>query len=118
MERKVKFEDAQKLKKQHPQTFYAPEPEELSRIRPGDFVKVCAYRERFWAEVISIKDGTITARIDNDLLTQWLRYNDIIKFKAEHVHNISPLAERKKGIRQSGKKPVAGKAKKKGRGLK
>jgi hypothetical protein len=39
----MKFSNAQILKARHPETFYAPDFEELrTNTQPGDFVKVCA----------------------------------------------------------------------------
>ncbi len=92
MEKEIKFEDAQELKKQYPETFYAPSSEDLKQIKPGDFVKICAYQERFWAEVISVNDDAITARVDNVLLMWHLKYNDIITFKTYNVYAILPKA--------------------------
>lgn len=109
MEKNIKFEDAQKLRKEHPKTFYAPTREELNRITPGDFVKVCAFQERFWVEVKSVKDGQITARIDNDLITPHLRYDQIISFRPENVYNILPAPIREK---LTGEKINPGNAKK------
>ena len=90
MKRDIEFEDAQKLKQQYPETFYAPDAEELASLQPGDFVKVCAYRERFWAEVVSVEGNTITARVDNNLIMWQLKYNDTITFEARNVYDITP----------------------------
>lgn len=90
MKKNIKFENAQELKKQYPDTFYAPEPEELQQLKPGDTVKVCACQERFWAEIVAIDDGMVTARVDNHLLMRQLRYNDLIAFHLDNVYNIFP----------------------------
>lgn len=97
MEKNIEFENAQKMKQQHPQTFYAPDDLELAALKPGDQVKVCTDNERFWTEVISVVDGIITSRVDNDLITEQLKYNDIITFKPENVYDIlSSLKVQKK----------------------
>jgi hypothetical protein len=103
MKKKIRFEDAQVLHQQYPDTFYAPDERTLKEISQGDLVKVCAFEERFWAEVISVKDGTITARIDNDLINRCLKYNEIIDFETRHVYNVirkalhSKIAQRLNG---------------------
>lgn len=112
MRKEIKFEDAQELKKQYPETFYAPSDKDLNKIEPGDFVKVCAFQERFWAEVISVNDDAITARVDNVLLMWHLKYNDIITFKTSNVYDILPKAAFIKNRIQR-KKP----GKSKGRGI-
>lgn len=90
MKKNIRFENAQELKQQYPDTFYAPEAEELQKLQPGDTVKVCALRERFWAEIVSIQDSMITARVDNHLLTPHLRYNDFIEFHVDNIYDIFP----------------------------
>jgi len=95
MEKEIKFENARELKEQHPATFYAPDKKELDRIAPGDFVRVCTDDERFWVEVVAVENGIITGRVDNDLITRRLKYNDIISFRPDNVFNISPAIERK-----------------------
>ena len=88
MKKIIKFEDAQALHQLHPDTFEAPTPEDLQDLKPGDFVKVCALRERFWAEVIAVETGVITARVDNNLIMNELSYNDTIRIKPENIYDI------------------------------
>jgi len=76
----ITFIDAQAMAIRHPETFEAPSKEELDQIKSGDSVKVCVDRERFWTQVISVDKEIIEARIDNDLIMDKLRYNDIIWF--------------------------------------
>jgi len=90
MKKKINFENAQQLRRQYPDTFYAPGEEELQKLQQGDMVKICALQERFWAEVISITDKIVTARVDNDLLMRQLKYNDIIDFHLDNVYDIMP----------------------------
>ena len=68
MEEHIKFENAQELQKQFPDTFFAPDKATLEQIGPGDFIKVCTDRERFWAEVISVEEGKVTAEVANMVL--------------------------------------------------
>lgn len=88
MEKKIRFVNAQKMKKQYPDSFYGPATKDLEALKPGDFVKVCAYQERFWAEVLEIEGQNVTARIDNDLITIKLSYNEKISFQKDHIYDI------------------------------
>lgn len=88
MKKKIHFENAQELHKQHPDTFYAPDVQSLEKIEAGDVVKVCASNERFWAEVIAVSASAITARVANHLFIADLKYGDIIKFQPAHVYDI------------------------------
>ena len=94
MKKEVKFENAQKLKKENPETFYAPELDELKQIKPGETVKVSAYNERFWVNVTAVDGDTITGKVVNYLLTRRLRFNDIVTFKLQNVYNIWSIEER------------------------
>ncbi len=103
MDRKIEFEDAQQLAKQYPDTFYAPDEDILSRIKSGDFIKVCTLNERFWIEVTSVSEGKITARVDNELLMDELHYNDIIEIEPRHVYDILPKGTNQKKEQKPGK---------------
>lgn len=106
MDTNIKFVDAQEMKRQYPDKFFAPDIEELVRIQPGDFIKVCTENERFWVEVISVEDGVITGRVDNDLITQTLRFNDVISLEPRHVYDIMPPpknVQKKKPAKRQGK---------------
>ena len=61
------FVDAQVMAKENPDTFEAPTEAELNEIEPGDFVKVCAKPERFWAIVECVDGDNIVAVVNNDL---------------------------------------------------
>lgn len=108
MERKIEFEDAQHLAKKYRDTFFAPTQEELNDIKPGDFIKVCASKERFWIEVISVENERIEGKAANDLLMDELRFNDTICVELRHVYDILPSPSTKKNIQ----------VRKKGKGLK
>jgi hypothetical protein len=90
--KKVIFIDAQQMKKEHPETFYAPTQEELDKIKIRDYAKVCVGRERFWVKVLKIEDETITGTIDNDLVfthEHGLKFDDVISFEKKNIYSIS-----------------------------
>lgn len=92
--------DAQEMARLHPATFSAPSPDDLSRVKPGDYVKVCSWAknltgrtERFWVEVLAVSDSGIVGRIDNDLVftnLHGLEYDDRIEFEARHIYACAP----------------------------
>lgn len=98
----AKLTDAQEMKVLHPDTFYAPSEEELSMLRVGDTVKICAESskpkeddcsERFWVEITEIHDQNCVGRIDNDLVNtdlHGLDCDDLVHFTKRHVYNIFP----------------------------
>lgn len=87
----IPFIDAQEKHRQHPDTFEILCEEELKRIKPGDGVKVCDGKERFWTVVkTSDPEGTrdITAQIDTILLRgQEYNFGDVVKFNLRHVYD-------------------------------
>lgn len=88
---KTIFENAQKLKEQHPETFEAPTREELDSIQEGSSVKVCTNDERFWTVVTKIDGDNIKATVDNDLVRtkqHGLRYGDVIEFTKDNIYLI------------------------------
>ena len=92
------FVDAQKVKKQHPKTFQAPTLEELNKIHPEDFIKVCTGGERFWLEVVTVDGEKITGRIDNDLVNGFrhgLFFDDMVEVEKRNVYNIEKAKPKK-----------------------
>jgi hypothetical protein len=88
---KVSFIDAQQMSKDHPDTFEAPDANQLAVLQVGDIVKVCPGSERFWAEIKEIEGSTITAVVDNDLIyteQHGLQLGDYIQFEKQHIYNI------------------------------
>ena len=63
--------DAQEMMRNHPATFEAPTLDELSDIKPGMGVKICATGphggERFWTLVQSVEGDVIHATVDSHL---------------------------------------------------
>ncbi len=86
--KKIDFIDAQQMKRIHPDTFDVPDQNDLRELKIGDSVKVCAFRERFWAEITAIEGYKITARVDNILLTNVIKYNETIEFESRHIYDI------------------------------
>jgi len=85
----TKFIDAQQMHKDNPDTFWAPNQEELDALRPGQYVKICENRERFWVELEEVDGEKLVGRIDNDLVMEHsFKYNDIIKFEKKNVMGI------------------------------
>lgn len=83
--------NAQEMNKANPATFEVPSRKELSTIKPGDFVKVCAGGERFWVKVFYVGKIEISGFVDNDLLmTDEHGYScgSIVRLAREHVYDI------------------------------
>lgn len=64
----AKFENAQELRRAFPDTFHAPTERECEFIQQGQFVKVCAGRERFWVKVTENDGGCLSGTVNNDLV--------------------------------------------------
>lgn len=95
----VEFVDAQQMGKEHPDTFYTLTSDELSKISPGDHVKVCLENhkqdgERFWVLVSSVVGESIEGTVVNRLLGANLfgvDYNDTVRFQKRHIYDRIPL---------------------------
>lgn len=88
--KKPNFINAQQMHRKHPQTFYAPSPQELNALKVGDSVKVCTADERFWVTLTQIGQ-TLTGTVDNDLVNtniHGLKLGDTVQFNREHIYNI------------------------------
>lgn len=94
--KEIEFVDAQEMHLLHPETFEVPTQEELDNIQPGDSVKVCVGKERFWVTVeligtlVGMKD-VIGGIIDNDLVfthEHGLKCGDKIKFEKKNIYSI------------------------------
>ena len=86
------FTNARELKKENPNTFFAPSEEHLKTIEVGDSVKVSTGGERFWMTVSELtpEEGVIGI-VDNDLICSedhGLFFEDKVAFKLENIHNI------------------------------
>ena len=98
--------NAQQLHRENPVTFLVPSEKKLKQLRPGDLVKVCfpvegrcwgmpTSAERFWVELESVEFPVLTGRVDNDLRTHDLAYNDRIRFHVDNVYQITTAKEMK-----------------------
>lgn len=94
--------DAQELARCYPDTFEAPNLEELEALQPGNFVKVCVEAigpdgksgpgERFWVELTKVGE-TLTGTINNDLVftdLHGLVLGDELCFERRHVYAVVP----------------------------
>lgn len=89
--KKAEFVDAQEMHRKNPKTFEVPSDEELSNIKVGGHVKVCAERERFWVKVTKVENKTIQGEVDNELVSSDehnLFLGDEIEFHFDNVYSI------------------------------
>lgn len=88
---KVNFIDAQQMKKEHPDTFEAPNQKELNKIKVDSLVKICVEGERFWTVVTKVENDTITAIVNNELVMthkHGLMCYDVLTFEKKNVYSI------------------------------
>jgi len=87
---RIKFIDAQEMKKKHPKTFEAPTQKELEELKVDQFVKVSAEGERFWVELLQVKEQKMTGTVANDLVRSehGLKFGDIVEIEKRHVYQI------------------------------
>ena len=87
------FRDAQQMAKDHPDTFDAPPYSDMSMVRQGDCVKVCACGERFWVLVIDndVAKQRFVGTVDNALWntdSHGLSLGDVVEVEYRHVYDI------------------------------
>ena len=82
--------DAQQMRLEHPEKFYAPPASDLNAITPGDYVKICAFDERFWTKVIKRDGDIIWATVANNLICSDWGYGKKLRFNTCHVYDIRP----------------------------
>jgi hypothetical protein len=91
--------NAEAMRQQHPATFGRPEAEDLAALQVGDMVKVAIQdaslflgatdcSERFWVEITKVNAPIFEGRIDNELFTKQLKFNDIIRFHLDNIYQI------------------------------
>lgn len=96
--------DARLVSKQHTETFKLFSEEHLNHINSGDCVKIIHNSERFWFEVLEVKEHKIIGKISNELIVNKniLNISDfyiidkncvIDIFKKELIHNKKVLNE-------------------------
>lgn len=80
------FLDAQQMNKENPDTFWAPNQEELDSLEPGLYVKICENKERFWVHLTEVDGDKLAGRIDNDLVFEHsFKCDDEITFEKKNV---------------------------------
>ncbi|PRC93501.1 hypothetical protein [Solimicrobium silvestre] len=86
------FSDAQQMHKMYPATFEAPSSDELSEVRVGSLVKICADDiERFWVKVTDVKGDRLQGTVDNNLLhsdAHQLKSDDVVSFELRHIYQV------------------------------
>jgi hypothetical protein len=64
------------------------------KVQCGHWVKVGRHRERFWCRVTDVRaDGSIVARVANDLLNSNYQYGDELVLRRRHVLEVASLAD-------------------------
>ena len=85
--------DAQEMMRKHPATFEAPALDELSDIKPGMGVKICATGpdggEGFWTLVKYVEGDAIHAIVDNHLDCFDWPVGKKLAFERKHVYSIA-----------------------------
>jgi hypothetical protein len=88
--------DAEKLHRKNPYTFYKPGEDIISKLKPGDHVRLifgfepqaedgCA-AERMWVTIKTQKDGYFEGALDNNpLYINGLKLGDTIKLSSKHI---------------------------------
>jgi len=86
----IQLVDAQQMAKTYPDTFHAPNNEELGNVKIGSSVKVCVNdEERLWVEVTSIDGGQLKGKIDNcPVVIDDIKFGDLISFRKENIYDI------------------------------
>ena len=86
--------DAHEMKKYNPDTFDCPSYQELGDLRPGDYVKVCRYGERFWIKFeTEFHHGLLVGTVANQLLlelNETICLDDTVAVECRHVYAIHP----------------------------
>ena len=103
-----KYIDANERSILYPATFEVPCMHMLQSVKPGWFVKVGVEfddgegddetgwnGERFWTEVVSVDDGVIIGRVDNNLLVKdhGIEYGDLLEFSFSNILEVLPPTE-------------------------
>lgn len=93
--------DAQKMNREHPDTFHIPTEEEINMLTVGSFVKLGfevndddATSERMWVEVTARENDDFIGELNNDPATiRGLKYKDVITFKALNIMSVEDGTE-------------------------
>ena len=70
-------------------TFEKPSKEDLDNLKVGFSVKISNSKERFWIEIVKIKDYYIVGRIDNNLIfNKKYDNNDLVLIEKNNILDI------------------------------
>lgn len=85
------FVDAQQMAVSYPETFEAPDRNDLDAIEPGIYVKVCTAGERFWVMTERKLNQHIVGTVANDLCRteqHGLALGMLVRFEEHHVYRV------------------------------
>ena len=80
--------DAKEMNYNYPHTFDYPTQIELDNIKIGDSLKISNGFERFWVEVKKKNKMYIIGRVDNELITNEYKLNDLVMFESKNIYDI------------------------------
>lgn len=73
----------------NPTTFHLPDQSKINTLVPGDIVKVCDGKERFWVVITEVKIIYFIGIVDNNLLnSQEYDYGSKIAFAKNNIYDI------------------------------
>ncbi len=78
----------------HPDTFSRPSAEDLTRLQPGDHVKIARHGERFWVQLTEISGDRLIGRVANDLIIEEnadLSFRTVVCLEKDHIYDVQPL---------------------------
>jgi len=90
-----KYESAQGMAQQHPDTFEVASIDHLREVvKPGVYVKVCILSgmygaERIWTDVVSVDGIKVKATLANDPAGLDAEHGDPVEFQLQHIYNVT-----------------------------
>lgn len=73
----------------HPETFERVDQEKIDNLKPGDNVKICHNKERFWCIVLEVNGQWVKAEVNNDVsLEQPFKLGDILDFNKQNIYDV------------------------------
>ncbi|GAL57844.1 hypothetical protein EV102420_08_03070 [Pseudescherichia vulneris NBRC 102420] len=82
---KLRFMNAQRMARLHPETFLVYDYDELSLLKPGHLVKVCSNRERFWVVITNVEGKRFTGTVANNLVFNDIAYGETVQFTMTNI---------------------------------
>ena len=80
--------DAKEMNFKYPHTFDYPTQNELDNIKIGDSIKISNGLERFWVEIKEKNKFYLIGRVDNELITNEYKLNDMVMFENKNIYEI------------------------------